>query len=143
MSSSNNREQSLSDFHHRSLNRRRHLESTSTEATWNGLSSDVQQATSETAQMMNRLQQLKVNSDVNKASAHGTTIGVSTHIPCQHSESLIEEELIERLKELINEFMTRPGRRYSYKTTMRWTIDHGNEINYSVVILISQPSDLI
>ena len=74
-----------------------------------------------------------MHSDISVPTSHGIIS------PC---EALAEEELIERLKEIINEFMTRPDRKHSYDTTMRWTIDHGNEINYSVVIFINQPSDL-
>ncbi|CAF1671667.1 unnamed protein product [Adineta ricciae] len=77
--------------------------------------------------------QLQVHSDISVTTSHGIIS------PC---EALAEEELIERLKEIINQFMTRPDRKYSYDATMRWTIDHGNEINYSVVIFINQPSDL-
>ncbi|CAF1502334.1 unnamed protein product [Rotaria sordida] len=58
-----------------------------------------------------------------------------------HNEVLTDEELIERFKELINEFMTRPDRHYSYKTNMRWTLDHGNQIKYSVIISINQTCD--
>jgi len=127
MSSSDNREKSSSSFYQRSLNRIRHLESVNAEA----------------AQIAHSFQQLKVNSEINTVSTPSITVAASTQTSCLLSESLAEEELIERLKELINEFMTRPGREYSYNTTMRWTVDHGNHINYSVVILIDQPSDLI
>ena len=102
-----------------------------------------QQSGAQAVQIANRFHQLRLNSDMNIASTHATTIGISAPMPCLHNESLAEEELIERLKEIINEFMTRPGRRHSYNTTMRWTVDHGNQINYSVVILINQPSELI
>ena len=81
----------------------------------------------------NRLQQLHVSGDINVTTCHGSML------PC---EALAEEELIEQLKETINEFMTRPDRRYAYDTTLRWTVDHGNEINYSVVIYINQPANL-
>ena len=128
MSSSDNCDKSsFDDFHQRSLNKIKHLESVNADA----------------ARIANLFQQLKVNSEINTVSTPLTTVAVSTQTSCLLSESLAEEELIERLKELINEFMTRPGREYSYNTTMRWTVDHGNHINYSVVILIDQPSDLI
>ena len=69
-------------------------------------------------------------------------ISVMTSQPSvSHNEPLAEEELVERLKEVINEFMTRPGRQQSYDAKMRWTIDHGKEINYSVVIFINQQAD--
>jgi hypothetical protein len=141
MASSNNHQQSSSSapfaFRHRSLNNIRQLESSSVDATWNGLSPQGQRSIAQAADITNRFQQLQVNSDINIAAAS------SLHATTLRNESLAEEELIERLKEIINEFMTRSGRHYSYNTTMRWTVDHGNEINYSVVILINQPSDLI
>ncbi|CAF1471304.1 unnamed protein product [Rotaria sordida] len=58
-----------------------------------------------------------------------------------HNEALADEELIERFKELINEFMIRPDRHYSHNTNMSWTIDHGNQIKYSVGISINQTYD--
>ncbi|CAF1520662.1 unnamed protein product [Adineta ricciae] len=82
----------------------------------------------------NRLQQLRVLGDINVTICHGSST--------LSGEALAEEELVERLKQTINEFMTRPDRRYSYDTTLRWTVDHGNEINYSVVIYINQPANL-
>jgi hypothetical protein len=127
MSSSDNCDISSFDFDQHSLNKIKHLESVNADA----------------ARIANLFQQLKVNSEINTVSTPLTTVGASTQTSCSLSESLAEEELIERLKELINEFMTRPGRGYSYNTTMRWTVDHGNHINYSVFILIDQPSDLI
>ncbi|CAF1529527.1 unnamed protein product [Adineta ricciae] len=81
----------------------------------------------------NRLQQPHVLGDINDTTYHGSTA------PC---EALAEEELTDRLKEIINEFMTRPDRRYLYDTTLRWTVDHGNESNYSVVVYINQPANL-
>ena len=67
---------------------------------------------------------------------------VTSHASVSWDEPLAEGELIERLKAVINDCMSRPGRQYSYDATMRWTIDHGNAIHYSVVIFINQQSDL-
>ncbi|CAF1518515.1 unnamed protein product [Rotaria sordida] len=78
---------------------------------------------------------------MNLVSLHTATNDVSLDSLYMHNEALADEELIERFKELINEFMTRPDRHYSYKTNMRWTINHGNQIKYSVVISINQTSD--
>jgi len=103
-------------------------------------------------QLSNRFQQLQVTSDIRIGSMHPTIPTITTNIGgvlmqaphLQQAEALAEEELIDRLKEIMNEFMIhRPGQHYSYNTTMRWTVDHGNQLNYSVVILINQPSELI
>jgi len=108
--------------------------------TWNERSATEKQQIAEAVQMIKHFKQLEVNSiDSNRMSSHTNPIREST----TRSESLAEEELIEQLKTIINEFMTRPSRPNSFNTTMRWTIDYGNHINYSVVILINQPSELI
>ena len=138
-SSSNNHDRSTSltsltsssslQHRHRSLNSIRELESTTTSSSGNGLSIHGQRSMAQAADISNRFQQLHVHSDINIATSHATTLP---------TESLAEEELVEQLKAIINEFMTRPGRRYSYDTTMRWTVDHSNEIHYTVIIKINQ-----
>jgi hypothetical protein len=143
MSSSTNREQMSSGCRHRSLNDIRHLGTTSTDGPCDGCFLAEQRSRTQAIQLANRLQHLQVNSDINTASTQAATSVVPTLMPCLQNESLAEEELIERLKQSVNQFMTRPGRRYSYNITMRWTVDHGNQISYSVVVSINQPSDLI
>jgi len=51
-----------------------------------------------------------------------------------HSESLAEEALIEQFKTIITQFMDRPNRHYSYRTNMRWEINHCKKIKYTVII---------
>jgi hypothetical protein len=118
-----------------SLNSIRPFESTGTAATWNGLSTQEQRSVDQAAAITHRLRQLKVHIDINTAPSSSSCATI------HQDESLAEEQLIERLEEVINEFMTRPNRHYSYNTTLHWTVDHGNQINYSVVILIHPPSD--
>lgn len=71
------------------------------------------------------------------------------HIPIHsifdtESSSCDEDELTEQLKELINRFMTtRAYRHRSFQTTIRWTVDDGDQMNYSVVIRLEQPAYLI
>ena len=91
-------------------------------------------STTEGIERANRHPHVHVHSDISVVTAHAAA---------SYNESLAEEELVERLKEIINEFMTRPDRQHSYDAKMRWTIDHGNDLSYSVIILISQASDLL
>jgi len=99
-------------------------------------SADVEQPSiDQAAAITHRFRQLKVHIDMNTASPSSSSATI------HQDESLAEERLIERLEEVINEFMTRPNRHYSYNTTLHWTVDHGHEINYSAVILIHPPSD--
>ncbi|CAF3504493.1 unnamed protein product [Rotaria sp. Silwood2] len=114
------------------LNGQRQIVSTKNNANQNGLSLNRQRSTTQAAQLVDQFQHLKVNNS-----------NISPDSLCIHNEALVEEELIERFKELINKFMTRPNRHYSYDTSMRWTIDHGNQIKFNVVILINQSSDFV
>ncbi len=138
MASSTNPEHSSSftsyDVDQCSLNSIRPLESTGAAATWNGLPTQQRPSADQAAAITDRFRQLQVHIDMNAASSSS---GAAIH----QDESLAEEQLIERLEEVIKEFMTRPDRQYSYNTTLHWTVDHGNQINYSVVILIHPPSD--
>ena len=88
-------------------------------------------------ELANQFKHLKVN----KKHTTKSSIPASISTPSMHTESLADEELVERLKDIIHEFMTRPDRHYVYNTTMRWNIDHCNEIKYNVVISIRQPED--
>ncbi|CAF1246128.1 unnamed protein product [Rotaria sp. Silwood1] len=83
----------------------------------------------------------KINTDKTTTSLQTTTNKVSCNPVCMLNEALANEVLIERLQQLISEFMNREGRHYSYDTTIRWSIDHGSQIKYNLVILIKQPSD--
>jgi len=108
--------------------------STGTAAISNGLSTQEQPSVDQAAAITHRFRQLQVHIDMNAASS-------SSCATIHQDESLAEEQLIERLEEVIKEFMTRPDRQYSYNTTLHWTVDHGNQIHYSAVILIHPPSD--
>ncbi|CAF4150666.1 unnamed protein product [Rotaria sp. Silwood2] len=142
MSSSNkDRYSSSSSCRSCLLNGQRPIVSTKNNANQNGLSLNRQRPTTQAAQLVDQFEHLKVNSNMNTASSQTITSNISPDSLCIHNEALAEEELIERFKELINKFMTRPNRHYSYDTSMRWTIDHGNQIKFNVVILINQPSD--
>lgn len=132
---------------HRSLDNIHYLGLNGTDSTWNGVSLEGQRIGRQAVQLANQFNQLNVDSDVSMTSTDtaATVVGggASRNVSFQRHESLLEEELIERLKELINVFMTRLGRQYAYNTTLRWTVNDGNQVDYSVVLLISQPSDVI
>ena len=135
---------SSSGFGNRFINDIGHDQAQNSNRTANGLSLNRQRSERQAAQLENRFQHLQVNSDINIGSMQTTSSSnVSSHASCLPTEALAEEELIERLKALINEFMTRSNRHYSYNTTMRWTIDHGQQIKYTVVIVVKQASDSI
>lgn len=63
------------------------------------------------------------------------------YTPSIRSEALAEEEFIERLKEMIHEFMIRPDRHYVSNTTIRWNSDRCSQVKYRVVLVIHQPED--
>jgi hypothetical protein len=148
MSSPNNHEQwSPSGRRRRSLERRRQqLGTICTDAVRNALPSIGQQlTTARSIQVTNQFQQLQVQHETSRASTQPVTRADRAAIVVNRleNESLAEDQLIEELKELINQFMQRPGRQLNYNNTIRWTVDPGNDQDYSVVILINQPSALI
>lgn len=61
------------------------------------------------------------------------------------TESQHEDDLIERMDELIRTFFSRPQRRSPYRSLFRWTFDDANDSNlsYSVVVKIEEPSPWI
>jgi len=143
MSSPNNHGQSSPMIRHRSLGKLPPFGSLQTDSTWNGVLTSGKRSAAQAVQLANQLQQLTVTDDatiVSTATGGPSSTRISSRLP---NESLVEEDFHERLKKLINEFMTRLDRRHEYNTTMRWTVDDGNGMNYSVVILINQPSELI
>ena len=142
MSSADNREHSsalASNVDHGSPNRLFDVESMDMDMTGTSRPSDSLPSNVDDASLEQLFEELKFHDEINKASA----VRTSSPIPCPPNESSIEETLIERLKEVIHEFMTRPTQHRSYNTTIRWTVDLGDHVDYSVVILIKQPSDLI
>ena len=60
--------------------------------------------------------------------------------PCTRSEMEAEDDLFETIERLIDEFLTRPGRRVPYTSTTRWTVHPGNVPDYTVVVTINQSS---
>ena len=150
MSSPNNHQQWSPSVRRRgSLERRQEqqLGFICTDAVRNALPSIGQRLTTARAvQVTNQLQQLQVYPDTSaRASSQPVTTADRSALMVHRleNESLAEDELIERLRELINEFMTRPGRQFNYNNTIRWAVYPGNYTDYSVVILINQPSQLI
>lgn len=93
------------------------------------------------ANLTNRLKGLKINDEVRTTSTQTTTLDGSPRSMPLENETLAEEKLIERFQQIIHEFMTRPGRNYTYNTTIEWCIDHAKHLNYNVKILITHPSD--
>lgn len=96
----------------------------------------------DTSQITGQLQELHVDSrpDSNMIS---NDIGVIGSIPFpisfMQNERAFEERLIDRLKEMIIEFIHRHDRRFSYEANMRWYIDHCNHIRFNVVITVKRP----
>ena len=72
---------------------------------------------------------------------------ISTPIPILPGQILTEEEqediLIQQINELIRTFLHLPDRRYPYRGLFRWTLDGDPNADYSVIMLISEPADLI
>ena len=142
-SPSNNRSSSSPSVRHRSLDNIQYLGLNGTDVTWNGVLLGGQRITRQAIQLANQFNQLNVNSDVSMTSTDTRTVGgASRNVSFQRHESLLEQELSERLKELIHVFMTRLGRPSAYNTTLRWTVNDGSQVDYSVIILISEPSDV-
>ncbi|CAM4984140.1 unnamed protein product [Rotaria socialis] len=121
-----------------------HLESIWTDTNLNGIQySEQHQTTVQTAQSANQLQHLHVNSDNNPIERAVAINNVSPHPLWVHHEMLAENGLIDRFKEVINDFIQRPGRQYAYDANMRWSIEHCNEIRFSVAISIKEPTDIV
>lgn len=145
MSTSNRGQQSLSSGLDRRLsNDMQYDQSNHDYSSLNRSSLYSQPSDRQAVRLENRFLQLNITNNRNMASAaEGNTNHVSLlHTPCMPNEAFAEEELVERLKTLIYEFMTRPGRHYAYNTTIRWIIDHGQQIKYSVIITVKPSSDM-
>ena len=104
------------------------------------------------AQLATQLQQLQVNSDQQQQqqqqqrqlpSRQSMRSHVSLPLSWVQHESLAEEALIERMKELIVEFMNRSGRHYSYDTCVHWNLERCDQLKFSFVISIKHPSNFI
>jgi hypothetical protein len=59
------------------------------------------------------------------------------------TEADYEDNLVNRMDELICNFLNRPNPQYPYHGLFRWTFDDERNLNYSVLVMINQPSDLI
>ncbi|CAF5184645.1 unnamed protein product, partial [Rotaria magnacalcarata] len=93
----------------------RHLESIWTDTNLNGIQYSEQHLTTvQTAQSANQLQHLHVNSDNNPIERAVAINNVSPHPLWVHHEMFAENGLIDRFKEVINDFIQCPGRQYAY-----------------------------
>ena len=148
-SSSNNGQQLVSSpsskpkVYIRPWNELRHLESTWNNAGQNEVASNQHRTAIQAVQLAKQLQQLQINHDHNLPSTQITASNVSSHSSRIQNETMAEEALIERLKALVTEFVNRPDRHYSYDASMRWSIDHCDQIRYSIAISIKKPSNSI
>ncbi|CAF1090405.1 unnamed protein product [Rotaria magnacalcarata] len=95
------------------------------------------------AQLANRLQYFHISSDHNPIGRPVMVNNASPQPSWTQHEILVEDELIERFKNAINDFMKRPGRRYAYYASMRWSLEHCHEISFSVTISIKKPTDIV
>jgi hypothetical protein len=72
---------------------------------------------------------------------------VSSPIPVLPGQILTEEEhediMIQQINELIREFLRLPIRRNPYRGLFQWTLEGDATADYSVVMLINEPADLI
>lgn len=128
----------------RSWNELRHLESVWNNAGQNEASSIQHRTAIQAAHLANQLNQLNVNNDRLIASKQQMMASnAPSYSSLMQNERIAEEVLVERLKESITEFMNRPGRHYSYDTSMRWSLEHCDQIKFSVVISVKKPSDSI
>ena len=71
----------------------------------------------------------------------------ATPIPVLPGQILTEEDqediLIQQINELIRSFLRLPNRRYPYHGLFRWTLDDDPNADFSVVMLINEPADLV
>lgn len=86
--------------------------------------------------MENRSQSLHLQSDADE-----TPPNANLH-PHQHlqrqAECLAEEQFIDRLHQVIHEFMLRSGRHYSYRARIHWSIDYVQQIRCEMVLLVDR-----
>ena len=63
--------------------------------------------------------------------------------PCTRNQDDAEDDMVEEMRRLVHDFLTGAGQRLHYNNVIRWTVDSGNGTDYSVVVIIDQPSALI
>jgi len=72
---------------------------------------------------------------------------VSSTTPVLPGEILTQEEhediLVQQINELIRGFLRLPNRRNPYRGLFQWTLEGDATADYSVVMLISEPADLV
>lgn len=129
---------SLSKFYHRPSNELRHLETIWNDTNSYGVQSQVYRTPIQGVQLINRMQHLPINPDSNVYTRPLLpNISTSNTISLQHEVSA-EDRLVERFKDIINEFHNRPYREYSYDTNIYWNIEHCREIRFNVIISIKK-----
>lgn len=125
--------------YHRSWNELRHLESIWTDTNLNSVQSQQHRTAVQAVHLANRMQHMHIIPDPNVCTRPLLpNISSSNPVSLQHEIST-EDKLIERFKDLINDFVSRPYRQYSYDTNMRWSIDHCEQIRFSVIVSIKKP----
>jgi len=119
---------------------------------WNGRSLTGNRLTQQAIQLANQFHhQLQVNSDAaHRVSTNATAICRASRYNMAQKEhdSLLKEELMERLKAIIHAFMVSPSRQYrNNNITFSWMVDNDDDENikldYSVTIILKQPSHLV
>ncbi|CAF1525335.1 unnamed protein product [Rotaria magnacalcarata] len=135
---------SQSRVYRRPYNELQHLESIWTDTNQNGIPYSEQHRTAiQASQLANRLQHFHISSDHNPIGRPVMVNNASPQPSWTQHEILVENGLIERFKNAINDFMKRPGRRYAYNANMRWSLEHCHEISFSVTISIKKPTDIV
>ncbi|CAF3380985.1 unnamed protein product [Rotaria socialis] len=125
--------------YHRHWNELRHLESIWTDTNLDGVQSQQYRTAIQAAHLANRMQHMHIIPDPNACTRPRLpNISSSNTVSLQHEISS-EDRLIERFKDVMNEFVSRPYRQYSYDTNMRWSIDHCEQIRFSVIVSIKKP----
>lgn len=72
---------------------------------------------------------------------HSKNVATQTTID-DSNEGAAQEQLIEQLNELIDQFMLRSNRVYAYDTKVRWTINREKELKFNVIITNKPPVKL-
>ncbi len=103
----------------------------------------AQRASSEQSRHQNMVLPVQSRSRISNVAASSVDPPPPPCPVCRRAEIEAEEDLFEQIEEMINRFLTVPGRRVPYNNIVRWTVDLGTIPDYSVVIIIRQPSSLV
>ncbi|CAF4113406.1 unnamed protein product, partial [Rotaria magnacalcarata] len=111
-----------------------------TDTNLNGVQSQQHRTAIQAVHLANRMQHLHMIPDPINVCTRPLLVNISPSntVSLQHEISA-EDRLIERFKDVMNEFFSRPYRQYSYDTNMRWSIDHCEQIRFSVIVSIKKP----